>query len=119
VRGATFSGVKPKATLAQVVKRGVLPVEVTTDEDAVVEMTATLSQPVRGVRAAATRRRKITVATGKVGARGGRPATAKLKVKRAGRRALKGKASATLQLEIRATDRSRNKSLQRQSIRLK
>ena len=119
VRGATLSGVKTTATLKQVLRSGVLPIEVTTDEDALLELTATMRQQVRGVRAAATRTRKVTVATGRVGARGGRPTTAKLKIKRAARRALKNRTAATLQLEIRATDRSRNKSLQRQAIRLK
>ena len=96
-----------------------LPIEVTTNEDALVEMAATMSIPVRGVRAAATRKRKITVATGKVGTRAGRPTTAKLKIKRAARRALRSRTAATLQLKIRATDRSRNRFRQRQSIRLK
>ena len=118
-RGATFRGVKAKASLKQVLKSGVLPVEVTSDEDAALELLVTLRQPVSGVRAAATRTRKITVASGKVGARAGRPATARLKVKRAGRKALKKKKAVTLQLEIRATDRARNRSLQRQSLRLK
>lgn len=119
MRGATFRRVRPRATLKQVLKSGVLPIEVTTDEDASLELTATLRQQIRGVRAAAARTRKVTIATGRVRATGGKPATAKLKLKRAGRRALKNKKSATLQLEIRATDRARNRSLQRQSLRLK
>jgi hypothetical protein len=118
-RGATFRRVRPRATLKQVLKSGVLPVEVTTNEDASLELTATLRQQVSGVRAAATRTRKVTIATGRVRATGGKPATAKLKLKRAGRRALKNKRAATLQLEIRATDRARNRSLRRQSLRLK
>ena len=118
VRGATFRGIRAKASLKQVLKSGVLPIEVTTDEDAQLELSATLRQPVRGVRAAATRTRKVTVATGRVSARGGRATTAKLKLKRAGRRALRGKKAATLQLEVRATDRARNRSLQRQNVRL-
>ena len=118
-RGATFRRVRPRATLKQVLKSGVLPIEVTTNEDASLELTATLRQQIRGVRAAATRTRKVTIATGRVAATGGKPVTAKLKLKRAGRRALKNRKAATLQLEIRATDRARNRSLQRQNLRLK
>lgn len=117
-RGATLRGIRSRSSLRQILKTGVIPIEVTANEDALLELLLTLRVPVRGVRAAATRTRKVTVASGKVGARGGRPTTARLKLRRAGRKALKNRRRATLQLEIRATDRARNRSVRRQSLRI-
>lgn len=117
-RGTTFRSVRVRTTLRQLLRTGVLPIEVTPDEDALLELIASLRMPVRDLRAAVTRTRKVTVATGKAAARGGQPTTVKLKLRRAGRKALKKRKKATLQLEIRATDRARNRSVRRLNIRI-
>jgi hypothetical protein len=114
--------VNPKRTtlaLKQVLRSGVIPIEVTADEDASADVVASLTQPVTGVRAAARRTRKVKVASTRASVRGGRSTTLKLKLTRAGRKALKQRKAATLQVEITATDRSRNRSLLRTSVRLK
>ena len=95
-------------SLRRLLRSGILPLRLTCDEDAAIVVRASITVPVKGLRGVVRRSRRVMIASGKAEARAGRPVVVKLKLRSAGRRALKGATKATVVLDIQATDRARN-----------
>lgn len=102
-------------SLSRVQRTGVLPLRVMPDEDGVLQVEAKIAQRKKG---APRKIRKVTIGTGKARGAANQPVTVKLKLRRAGRRALKSRKTVKVQLDIRVTDRLGNERRQITVVRL-
>ena len=103
-----------RQSLAKVRRTGAVLVRVGADEDVALALLATMSVPARG----RARRRTVKVARARTQVQGGRPKTVRLKLTRAGRRALRDRDAAKLVLRVRAKDAAGNRRVRRSSFRL-
>lgn len=107
-----------RQSVDSVLRTGAVRIRVGTDEDATLEMLLTTTVPARGPARSSARGRTVKVAKAKTTVRGGRPKTVRLRLTRAGRRALRDRDEAKLALRVRAKDAAGNRRVRRSSLRL-
>ena len=115
---------KPKVTLkalsrslATVLRTGAVRIRVGADEDASLDLLLTLVVPASRPRAAA-KRRTVKVARKKTTVRAGKSKTVRLRLTRAGRKALRGRDDVRLVLQVRAVDAAGNRRVRRSGLGL-